>query len=135
MNSNGQARPHRLAKHGGQALISLVFFTMIGMAIATAAIIATLSSTIASSKFQSGTLTFSEAESGAENAYLRLLRDPYYKGETMNVNGATVIATVSGSTNITINSKATSGTFSRTVQVKLQYQNGKYVIQSWKETF
>jgi hypothetical protein len=48
---------------------------MIGMAIATAAIIATLSSTIASSKFQSGTLTFSEAESGAENAYLRLLRE------------------------------------------------------------
>ena len=119
----------------GQALISLVFFTMIGIAIATAAIIATLSSTIASSKFQSGTLTFSEAESGAENAYLRLLRNPYYKGETMSINGATVIATVSGTTNITIDSKATSGTFSRVVEVKLQYASGKYVIQSWKEVF
>jgi hypothetical protein len=119
----------------GQALISLVFFTMIGMAIATAAILATLSSTIASSKFQSGTLTFSEAESGAENAYLRLLRDPNYKGETMTINGATVIATVSGSTNIIVNTKATSGAFSRSVQVKLQYTNGKYVIQSWKEMF
>jgi hypothetical protein len=124
-----------LNQNKGQALISLIFFTMIGMAIATAAIIITLSSTIASSKFQSGTLTFSESESGAENAYLRLLRDPNYKGETMTINGATVIATVSGSTNITISSKATSGTFSRTVQVKLQYTNGKYVIQSWKEVF
>jgi len=119
----------------GQALISLVFFTMIGMAIATAAILATLSSTIASSKFQSGTLTFSESESGAENAYLRLLRDPNYKGETMTINGATVISTVSGSTNITIDTKATSGSFSRSVEVKLQYTNGKYVIQSWKEMF
>jgi hypothetical protein len=119
----------------GQALISLIFFTMIGMAIATAAIIITLSSTIASSKFQSGTLTFSESESGAENAYLRLLRDPNYKGETMIINGATVVATVSGTTNIVISSKATSGTFSRTVQIKLQYTNGKYVIQSWKEVF
>lgn len=119
----------------GQALISLIFFSLVGMAIATAAIIATLSSTIASSKFQSGTLTFSEAESGAENAYLRLLRNPNYKGETMTINSATVVATVSGSTNITIDSKATSGTFSRTVEVKLQYANGKYVIQSWKEAF
>jgi hypothetical protein len=119
----------------GQALISLVFFTIIGMAIATAAIVATLSSTIASSKFQSGTLTFSEAESGAENAYLKLLRDPYYKGETMDINGATVIATVSGSINITISSKATSGTFSRIVEIKLSYASGRYVIQSWKEVF
>jgi hypothetical protein len=122
-------------KDNGQALISLVFFTIIGMAIATAAILATLSSTIASSKLQSGTLTFSEAESGAENAYLKLLRNPYYKGEKMSINGATVIATVSGSTNITIDSKATSGTFSRAVEVKLQYTAGKYVIQSWKEAF
>lgn len=125
----------RILNNYGQALISLIFFTMIGMAIATAAILATLSSTIASSKFQSGTLTFTEAESGAENAYLRLLRDPNYKGETMLINGASVIATVSGSTNITISSKATSGTFSRTVQIKLQYANGKYIIQSWKEVF
>jgi len=126
---------NKIVNKKGQALISLVFFTMIGMAIATAAIIATLSSTIASSKFQSGTLTFSEAESGAENAYLRLLRNPYYKGETMTINGATVIATVSGTTNMTIDSRAISGTFSRTVEVKLQYTAGKYVIQSWKETF
>ena len=126
---------NNISNNKGQALISLVFFTMIGMAIAIAAIIATLSSTIASSKFQSGTLTFSEAESGAENAYLRLLRDPSYKGETMLINGATVIATVSGSTNLTIDSKATSGTFSRVVEVKLQYITGKYIIQSWKEVF
>lgn len=124
-----------LNQNTGQALVTLLFFTMIGLAIATAAIIVTLSSTIASSKFQSGTLTFSESESGAENAYLKLLRNPYYTGETMTINGATVTATVSGSTNITITSQAVSGTFSRTIQVKLQYTNGKYVIQSWKETF
>ncbi len=125
----------KINNSGGQALISLIFFSLAAMAIATAAIIATLSSTIASSKLQSGTLTFSEAESGAENAYLRLLRNPNYKGETMTINGATVVATVSGSTNITINSQASSGTFIRTVQVILQYTNGKYVIQSWKEVF
>jgi hypothetical protein len=124
-----------IKQNKGQALITLLFFTMIGMAIAIAAIIVTLSSTIASGKFQSGTLTFSEAESGAENAYLKLLRNPYYTGETMAINGATVTATVSGSTNITIISQATSGTFSRTIKVKLQYTNGKYVIQSWKEAF
>jgi hypothetical protein len=125
----------KLKNSSGQALISLIFFATIGMAIATAAILATLSSTIASSKIQSGILTFSEAESGAENAYLRLLRDPNYKGETISINGTNIIATVSGSTDITINSKATSGKFSRSIQVQLQYINGKYVIQSWKELF
>lgn len=124
-----------LNQNKGQALVTLLFFTMIGLAIATAAIIVTLSSTIASSKFQSGTLTFSEAESGAENAYLKLLRNPYYTGETMAINDATVTATVSGLININITSTAVSGTFSRTVQVNLQYANGKYVIQSWKEAF
>ncbi len=119
----------------GQALVTLLFFTMIGITIAIAAIIVSLASIISSGKFQSGSLTFMEAESGAENGYLRLLRNPNYKGETMTINNATVTITVSGTNPITITSKASSGQFLRTVQIQLQSVNGKYSVQSWKETF
>lgn len=119
----------------GQALVTLLFFTLIGIAIATAAITLTLSSIISSSKFKGGVLTFAEAESGAENGYLMLLRNPSYSGETMTINNTPVTITVTGINPIVITSTATAGSFVRKVQIQVQYINGQYSVQSWKEIF
>lgn len=119
----------------GQALVTLVFFTLIGLTVATAAIVVTLTSTIAAGKVQSGTLTFEEAESGAENAYLKLLRNPNYMGETMTINNASVTITVTGTSPVIITSRAVSGNFARAVEIRLTRTNGKYSVQSWKEIF
>lgn len=119
----------------GNALISVIFFAFISITISTAAIIIISNSMLSSSKIQSGAEAYSLAESGAENAVLRLLRNPSYTGgETLTLDNGQAIATVSGSEPYVITSQGRSGNFVRTVQVQLGY-NDQYVlsIQSWKE--
>jgi hypothetical protein len=119
----------------GQALITLVFFSLIGFTIAMAAIMVSLNSFISSSKFQTGTITYSQAEAGAENAYLKLLRNSNYKGETLTIDNATVTTSITGTNPIIITSIATTSAFLRKVELQVNYSQGKYVVQSWKETY
>ena len=84
---------------------------------------------------QEGILTDEMAESGAENALLRLLRDPSYTGETLTIDTGTVTVVVTGAATKTITSTATSGNFVRKVQVVAGYTNGIFSITSWQEVF
>lgn len=120
----------------GQALITLLFFTVISISIASAAIFITLINSIASGKIQSGATAYSAAESGAENGFLQLLRNPNYVGEIITVNTTPVEITVSGNDGERIiTSTATLGKFTRKVRVQILYSNGQYSVQSWKEVF
>lgn len=120
---------------GGQALVTLLFFSVIAITIVSTAMIVTLVNSVSSSKLQSGELVFYASESGAENGLLRLLRDPNYAGESMSLNGTDVTIEVTGSSTKTVISTATDGTFTRIVQVQTQFVNGKLNILSWKEVF
>jgi len=117
----------------GQALVTLLFFVLISLTITSAAIIIIIANSISASKFQEGTLSYYAAESGIENALLRLLRDPNYAGETLTVGTTTVVVTVSGSNPKTIVSVGQNGNFKRTVQVQSTYSNGYYTFSNWKE--
>lgn len=129
----GQACLPRLAKHSGQALITLLFFVLIALTITSGAIIIIIDNSVSVSKFQEGTLAYYAAESGVENALLRLLRDPNYTGETLTINSETVTVTVSGSNPKTVVSVGQDGNFKRTVQAQMNYTSGFYTISNWKE--
>ena len=117
----------------GQALITLLFFVLISLTITSGAIIIILINSISVSRFQQGTLAYYAAESGVENALLRLLRDPNYAGETLTVGNATVVITVTGSNPKTVVSVGQNGNFKRTVQAQMTYSNGYYTFSNWKE--
>lgn len=117
----------------GQALITLLFFVLISLTITSAAIIIIIVNSISASKFQEGTLAYYAAESGVENALLRLLRDPNYSGEIMVVGPSTVTITVSGNNPKTVVSVGQDGNFKRTVQAEATYANGYYTISNWRE--
>jgi len=119
-------------KDAGQALITLLFFVLISLTIASAAIIIIITNSASANKFQEGTLAYYAAESGVENALLRLLRDPNYTGETLIIGSTTVIATVSGNPK-TVVSVGQNGNFKRTVQAQMNYNNGYYTFSNWKE--
>ncbi len=116
----------------GQALITLLFFVLISLTITSGAIIIIIANSISVSKSQEGTLAYYVAESGVENALLRLLRDPAYTGETLSVGDATVAITVTG-TNPKIVIATSSGNFKRTVQAQMNYNSGYYTFSNWKE--
>ena len=74
------------------------------------------------------------AESGAENALLRLLRNPVYGGETMTTdNGFAYITVADLGSGKTITSRGVTGEYSRSVEVRVSIANGVITITSWKE--
>ncbi|OGH17862.1 MAG: hypothetical protein A3C22_03300 [Candidatus Levybacteria bacterium RIFCSPHIGHO2_02_FULL_37_10] len=120
-------------KESGQALITLLFFVLISLTITSGAIIIIIINSLSVSKSQEGTLAYYIAESGVENAMLRLLRDPNYAGETLIIGESTVIITVTGSNPKTAVAVGQNGNFKRTIQVDMDYNNGYYTISNWKE--
>ncbi|MBI2613771.1 MAG: hypothetical protein HYW62_03285 [Candidatus Levybacteria bacterium] len=117
----------------GQALITLLFFVLISLTITSGAIIIIIANSISASKLQEGTSAYYTAESGVENALLRLLRDPNYAGETLTVGTGTAVITVTGANPKTVVSVGQNGNFKRTVQAQMNYSNGYYTFSNWKE--
>lgn len=126
-------RGQALRLNSGQALITLLFFVLISLTITSAAIIIIIINSISASKSQEGTLAYYAAESGVENALLRLLRDPNYTGETLTIGTSTAIITVTGSNPKIVVSVGQNGNFKRTVQAQMNYNSGYYTFSNWKE--
>lgn len=122
-------------KESGQALVALLIFVLMGMAIATSATFIVIGNSKAAADFQQGIIARQMADSGIETAYLGLLRDPTgYQGETVDLNGGTIVIGVARSgSNITINSLATSENYVKEVETVLTYGNNVLTLLLWKE--
>ncbi len=113
-------------------MMLLVLMTT-GIIITSAAVILIIVNSQASSKFSLGEDAYAIAESGAENAILRLIRNPSYAGETLTVGNGSATITVTGSSTKTIVSEGVRGNFRRKVQVVGGYVNNIFTPTSWTE--
>ena len=125
----------RLTVQKGQTLVTLLFFMAIAFTVTTGAVIVVFANTTGQTKIQQSQSAYYTAEGGAENALMRLLRDPTYTGETMAVGEGTAVVSITGSGPYTITSMGTVGNFVRKVQVIASYTNNILAVQSWKELF
>lgn len=114
-------------------MIMLLVFVAIGIVVISSVALSMFLSTRESSNLQEGTIAYDIAESGVENAILRLLRNPNYTGETLPVGTGSTTVTVSGTNPKTITSIGTHGNFSRTLQVQVTDVSGFSTITSWIE--
>lgn len=119
----------------GQTLVMLLVFVIIAITITSTAAIVVAINALGSQKMHQSLNAFYAAESGAENALLRLLRDPNYSGETLTVGDGLTTITVTGSSTKTINVTGTNGNFQRKIQVVASYVNNVLTVVSWKEVF
>ena len=123
----------------GQALITLLFFTIIGVTVTSAAVVMILVNSLSGTKQQQGEVAYEIAQSGAENGIIRLLRNPSYTGETLPVGSGSATITVTGSGTVAnpyvILSKGTNGIFVREVQVNATYQGNLLSVTSRKEVY
>jgi len=121
----------------GQALITLLFFTIIAVSILSAAAVMILVNSLNGTKLQEGSRAYEIATTGAENGLLRLMRDPTYTGETLPVgSGSAVIqVTSTNGTAYTILSQGQIGDFVRKVQINATYTNNLFTVTSQKEIF
>lgn len=126
------------SSHGsqsGQALAALLIFSAVGMVIMTATVAAAITSSQQVSSFDRSHEALYIAESGAENALYRMLRDPSYAGETLPVGEGTATIVVTGSDPYTITSVGVVGGFERTIVVTAGYTSYVLDITNWQEQF
>ena len=116
--------------HKGQALVSLLMFVLVAMTVIISSITTAISNTRATSIGQQAVDAYYVAEAGAENALIRLLRNPNYSGETLTVGNNQSVVTVAGST---ITSIGNVNNLTRKIEVKISYTNNQMTIISWKE--
>jgi len=120
----------------GQALVMLLFFMIIAITITSAAVAVIAANSLSSNQLQQGYTARDVAESGAENALLRIIRDPSYTGETMQVGaGTAVIQVSSASGTFYATSSGSLNNDLRKIQVTAVYNNSVLTVQSWNEIF
>lgn len=123
-------------KSSGQALVTLLFFVLIGMTVISAAAIFVYENTKSSSTTEQGVYAYYIAESGAEEALLRMLRDPNYSGtpagQPISVGLGNVEIQVSTASGLI----TTTGTYQNSIkkiEVQTVYNNNILTISSWRE--
>ena len=117
----------------GQTLIILLTYMIIAIIVTTASIALIINSSRGTDKVYQGANSLDIAESGAETAMIKLLRNPNYTGETITVNTGQAIITVTGTNPKMILSKGTLNNFIRTIQVIITTTNNILTVTSWKE--
>lgn len=117
-------------------LVLLLVFMAIALTLTSAAIVIILVNSAAASKYEQSQMAYSLAAGGAQNALIRLLRDPAYAGETLTIPplGTTIIL-VTGTNPKTIASTARVGNFKRQIQVTANDADGKLTVTNWTEQF
>lgn len=123
----------------GQALITLLFFTIVGITITSAAVVMILVNSLSGTKQQQGEIAYDVAQSGAENGLLRLIRNPAYTGETLAIGNGSATITVTGSGTVAspfvILSKGTVGSFMREESITATYQNNLLTVTKRGEAY
>lgn len=119
----------------GQTLVFLLVFMTMAITVTAAAALVIISNSQAASKFEQSLMAYSVAEAGAEEALLRILRDPNFTGTTLTIGQGIATISASGTTTKTILSAGSFNNFLRQVQVTATYIGGILTVTSWQEVF
>ena len=122
-----------MREQNGQTLVILLIYMVIAVVVTTASIALVINSATGTDKVYQGSNSLDVAESGAETAMIKLLRDPNYSGETLTVEDGEAVITVSGTNPKTVISKGTVNNFTKTIQVIVDTSNNTLTATSWKE--
>lgn len=120
----------KINKQAGQTIVTLLFFMVISISIISAVVVVVYNTVISGGNYEQGNVAYYAAEAGAQNALIRILRDPSYSGESITIDGADVTITVAGDT---ITSVAQYGRAIRKVEVQTVYNNNVREVTSWRE--
>jgi hypothetical protein len=118
---------------GGSALVTLLVFVAVGIIVTSAATVVTIVNTQGTSALAVGEKTLKMAESGIEEAHIRLLRDPDYAGGLLTISGGTVTITVLGDSTKTVISEANFGEYYRKLSAQMTFVNNVLTLDSWLE--
>ena len=119
--------------NAGQALVMLLMYMMIAIIVTTASVMLIIINSRATDSLYQGSNAYDIAESGAETAMIKLVRNPNYAGETLSVGGGQAVITITGANPKTIVSQGILNNFTRRIQVVVDTSNDTITATTWKE--
>lgn len=121
----------------GLALITVLMFGAVALIVIVFGTTLMVIQADVARQFLSSQKALTVAESGMENALLRLLRDPNYSGEILTLADGTATIEVTGSgldKTVTVTADTDFVLDSRrTIQAIITEENGRVIVNSWKE--
>lgn len=121
------------SKQTGMALVLVMILGAIGFLVLTLGLTASSIALQSSLQTAQGGEALHVAESGAENALIRMIRDPNYTGETLTIGDGTATITVTGTNPQTLTVVGVVGTATRSIQISVTQVDGATTITSWTE--
>lgn len=132
----GQAPRRSFGAMKGQAMVMVILVTVILVSVTGLAVSMVVSNALSTTRVEQGQHALEIAESGAEEALLRLLRDPTYTTSTplsLTVDDGSATVDITGSGTKTITSSGAVSGYVRRIQVTATYASGQLTITSWGE--
>jgi len=112
----------------------MITFIAIAMAIIPSMVLLNINAGQGTIRAQEGEQALAYAQTGAEDALVRLLRDKNYAGETLVIGSGTVSISVAGNDTLkTVLATGSAGVYRRTVEMIVSQDTGTWVIQSWEQ--
>lgn len=113
-------------------LLTLIIFLLISITTTAVAVALSSSQSLTSNELSEQALI--SAQTGLDNAVLRLLRDPTYTGESgLSIAQGSVTITVTGSPTQLVTSSAVVGGTIRRVRVNVSNNSGALLIDGYEE--
>jgi len=124
-----------MRKDSGQILTSVLVFMAFGLSVIALSATLTIINMQNTAKYSQSEQASNYAEAGAEEATLRLIRDPSYIGGNLSIATDATISVqiaVNGDSRA-ITSTATYNGFTKKVLAQVSLANGKVTLVSWKQ--
>lgn len=118
----------------GQALISILLIMSLAVLVVSSALVSTSLSKTAGISTESDRVLYS-AETGVEEALIKLLRDPNYQTDSFTFDGVLVNIRIENPNpnQVTITSEALADNLKRTVEVLATFEDNILTITNWKQ--
>lgn len=124
-------RRSQLAK--GQALLPLLIVVIIVLSLGTASIELAIGNVLVSRYFQEGLTGYFTTEAALENGLLRLLRNPGYPGESLQINDASCTINISGALPQVMDVRCDNSRQVRKIQAEISYVDGIMQVDNIRE--
>ena len=123
----------KLHSNQGQALTSLMIIVFVGLSIITTSVGVISTNLSSTSNLLEANDALIIAESGAEDALLKILRSPSYTGGTLPFTDGLATISIASTNPFTFISRGTVGRHQRSIQVTINTSGGITTVSSWQE--
>ena len=128
------SKRHINKKSKGQALLPLLILIIIILSLGAAAIELAIGNIVINRYFQEEIIGFYTTEAALENGLLRLLRNPAYSGEDLQINETSCTIDVSGSAPTIVAAECVDNRRLRKIQAEVSFVAGEMEVGKVIET-